>query len=169
MVTLIQTPNPSCPTSPLTFRFNPLKRVKSQRCSLQIFEDSAQILTCPAYSRTQIRSRVATEFHADVINQFPIRHPFVQGSHIHPVFHGSLNPAITNCICDWTPSWHLNSPDQQCIIFPQKRQQDIKFRTSLPKYVSHATRYLRIKLGDLRYTLDNLRAKIPDKFQSERG
>lgn len=37
-----------------------------------------------------------------------------------------------------------------------------------PKYVSHTTRYLWIKLGDLRYTLDNLRARIPDKFQSER-
>lgn len=37
-----------------------------------------------------------------------------------------------------------------------------------PKYVSHTTRYLRVKLGDLRYTLDNLRAKIPNKFQSER-
>ncbi|MBA7632307.1 hypothetical protein ES703_39850 [subsurface metagenome] len=39
---------------------------------------------------------------------------------------------------------------------------------SAPKYVSHTTRYLRVKLGDLRYTLDNLRAKIPDRFQSER-
>ncbi|MBA7621842.1 hypothetical protein ES703_29210 [subsurface metagenome] len=37
-----------------------------------------------------------------------------------------------------------------------------------PKYVSHTTRYLRVKLGELRYTLDNLKEKIPNKFQSER-
>lgn len=48
-----------------------------------------------------------------------------------------------------------------------KAQELTKGYDSAPKYVSHTTRYLRVKLGQLRYTLDNLRAKIPDKFQSE--
>ncbi len=51
----------------------------------------------------------------------------------------------------------------------EKAQELTKGYDSAPKYVSHTTRYLRVKLGGLRYTLDNLRAKIPDRFQSERG
>lgn len=50
----------------------------------------------------------------------------------------------------------------------EKAQELTKGYDSTPKYVSHTTRYLRVKLGDLRYTLDNLRAKIPNRFQSER-
>lgn len=50
----------------------------------------------------------------------------------------------------------------------EKAQELTKGYELAPKYVSHTARYLRVKLGDLRYTLDNLRAKVPDKFQSER-
>ncbi len=50
----------------------------------------------------------------------------------------------------------------------EKAQELTEGYDPAPKYVSHTTRYLRVKLGDLRYTLDNLRAKIPDRFQSER-
>ncbi len=50
----------------------------------------------------------------------------------------------------------------------EKAQELTQGYDSAPKYVSHATRYLRVKLGDLRYTLDNLRTKIPDRFQNER-
>ncbi|GAJ13196.1 unnamed protein product [marine sediment metagenome] len=42
----------------------------------------------------------------------------------------------------------------------EKAQELTKGYDSAPKYVSHATRYLRVKLGDLRYTLDNLRAEL---------
>lgn len=49
----------------------------------------------------------------------------------------------------------------------EEAQDFTKGFDSAPKYVSHTTRYLRVKLGDLRYTLDNLRAKIPNKFQGE--
>ena len=50
----------------------------------------------------------------------------------------------------------------------EKAQELTQGYDSAPKYVQHITLYLRFKLGNLRYTLDNLRAKIPDRFQSER-
>ena len=50
----------------------------------------------------------------------------------------------------------------------EKAQELTKGYDLAPKYVQHITHYLYVKLLDLRCTLDNLREKIPDKFQSER-
>jgi len=49
----------------------------------------------------------------------------------------------------------------------EKAQELTKGYDSAPKYVQHTTQYLFVKLMDLRCTLDNLRAKIPNKFQNE--
>lgn len=49
----------------------------------------------------------------------------------------------------------------------EKAQELTKGYDLAPKYVQHTTHYLYVKLLDLRCTLDNLRAKIPNKFQSE--
>lgn len=50
----------------------------------------------------------------------------------------------------------------------EKAQELTKGYELAPKYVQHTTHYLYVKLMDLRCSLDNLRAKIPNKFQSER-
>lgn len=49
----------------------------------------------------------------------------------------------------------------------EKAQELTNGYDSAPKYVQHMTHYLYVKLMDLRCTLDNLRDKIPNKFQSE--
>lgn len=96
--------------------------------------------------RTQSWCRIAFQFHRNMINQLKVRHPIHNAYHIHPVSNGTFYPTITNCVCDWTPSWHLNSPIEQCIILAQKRQQDIKFRPSLLRV--YTKKEVRKKMGN---------------------
>ncbi|MBA7581909.1 hypothetical protein ES708_23823 [subsurface metagenome] len=50
----------------------------------------------------------------------------------------------------------------------EEAQQYTRGYDLAPKYVSRNTHYIYVKLFGLRCTLDNLRARVPEYFQSER-